>query len=213
MSQVLRPALWGQVAEFGQVPVALQPISCKVVVGLGRHSFRPALVQRRCSTRRWIGCGRRARARICPTIVPAALRTDRSCKATVSSGETKSAVRSPRTTLAWTSGAIIPAGRHGASRRPIAGRPGDYWAAGSATVRANRPATPTAKTSTTKATRSITATNRSQRPMNMPNRRRRSPPPRRDTPESSEWLPLGLRPHAGRPGLGRGTDSLHSARH
>ena len=50
--------------------------------------------------------------------MPAASRTDKSCRATVSSGATRSAIRSPRTTRAWTSGATIPAGRHGASSAP-----------------------------------------------------------------------------------------------
>ena len=129
---VLPPALSGLDQP---APVAPQPTSCKAVAGPQRRSFRPDPACGRCRPRRRPGVAagaaarlpvRRARApRICPKIVPAASRTGKSCRAIVSSGATKSAIRSPKTTLAWTSGAIIPAGRHGASRRPIAGRPGD----------------------------------------------------------------------------------------
>ena len=56
----------------------------------------------------------------------------------------------------------------------------------------NRPATRMAKASTTKATRSITATRRLRRLTSMPSRPRRSPPAPETKPESSEWMPLGV---------------------
>ena len=66
---------------------------------------------------RWrcCGCGRRggARPRIWLATVLPASRTGKSCRATVNSGATRSAIRSPRTTLVWTSGATTPAGHHG----------------------------------------------------------------------------------------------------
>ena len=127
MSRVLRPALWRQVAEPGRALAAPQASSCKPAAGPERHSFRPELARLPAGAAAAVGaapalasagCGGRA----CPESgqQPSRLasRTDKSCRATVSSGATRSAIRSPRTTLVWTSGATIPAGRHGASRAP-----------------------------------------------------------------------------------------------
>ena len=132
----------GQVAVPGRAPVAPQPISCKAAAGPQRHNFRPEPAPVRPPQPRRqpvsplaLAPARRAHApRICPPIVPAASRTDKSCRATVNSGATRSATRSPRTTLVSTSGATIPAGQRGASLGPIAGQPGRHWVPGLDTV-------------------------------------------------------------------------------
>ena len=125
--------------------------------------------------------------------MPAALRTGKSCKATVRSGATKSAIRSPKTIRAWTSGAIIPAGRHGAFRRPIAGRPGALLG-GWIGYGAGQPASYAyGENIYYEGDQVYYGDQPVQPPRSMPNRPMPSPPaPPATTPESGEWLPLGV---------------------
>ena len=166
-------------------------------------------------TRRRDPSGRRAGPESVRTIVPAASRTGKSCRATASSGATRSAIRSPRTTRVSTSGATIPAGRRGASHAPYRWA---TWAAlgGWIGYGAGEPTTYAYGENVYYEGDQVyygDQAGRDGRPICRAGRRDRRQRTADETREQRVAAVGRFRPHAGRSGHRRGADPLLATRH